>query len=85
MHDLLCLSLCLQTLRNEHVHLVSIEICVVRGCDREVESEGRPREHLHSMTHDTHLMQRWLSVEEYKIIIHEMSLHNVAIINVGFV
>lgn len=61
-----------------HVHLVTIEISVVRSCDGQVESECRKRKHLDSMTHDGHLMQRWLPVEQDIVSILQVSLDLVA-------
>lgn len=44
----------------------------------EVESERAPREDAHFVSHHTHLVQRWLSVEDDRVAVDDVSLHFVA-------
>jgi len=81
-HDLLDFSLGLIGLRDMHVHLITVEVCIVGGGHREIESESREGEYFHTMTHKRHLMQGRLTVEDNIVIVLEMPLHLVARLNV---
>lgn len=61
-----------------HVHLISVEVCIVRSGHREVESESTEGKHFHTMSHERHLMEGRLTVEDHIVIVLEMSLHLVA-------
>ena len=63
-----------------HVHLVAVEIGVVRRRDREVESEGRVRHDAHLVTHHRHLVQRRLAIEDNVVAVLNMSLDLVAVL-----
>jgi len=64
----------LHRLGDVHVHLIPVEVGVVRTRVAQVHSERRPRQHLHSVTHHTHFMERRLAIED----------DVVAIVNVTF-
>ena len=63
-HDLLNLCSCLRNLGNMHIHLISIKIGIVWGCDRQIQSERRVGQDSDLVT-----LQRRLSVHmsEFKI------------------
>ena len=74
-HQLQGLSARLVALRHVHVHLVPVEVGVVRRGHREVEPEGRVRQDLHAVPHDGHLVQARLPVEQHRIAVVEVALH----------
>ena len=55
-----------------HVHLVAIEVSIVRSCHRQVQAERGIWKHLDSVSHDRHLVERGLSIEEDIVTILEM-------------
>lgn len=61
-----------------HVHLISVEVCIVRSGHREIQPESREGENFHTMTHEGHLMEGRLTVEYHIVIVLQMSLHLVA-------
>ena len=52
-----------ETLRDVKVHLITIEIGIVRTSTTQVETEGGPIEYLGIVAHDTHLVKRRLTIE----------------------
>jgi hypothetical protein len=60
------------------VHLISVKICVVRVAHAFVESKGPPRTNLDKVTHDTELVERRLTVEEYYIAVLEVAFDDVS-------
>ena len=76
-HDLLHLGPRLVALRNVHVHLVAVEVGVV-GCRyAEVESESLEGQHLDSVAHQRHLVERGLPVEYDIVSVPQLPLHDV--------
>ena len=73
----------LQSLRNVHVHLVAIEIGVVRARDAQVEAERRVRQDAHAVAHHRHLVQRGLPVEEHDVAVLEVALNAEAVLEVA--
>ena len=64
------------TLRNMHVHLVTIEVGVVGRTDRGMESKGPIWKNLHIVGHDRHSVKRRLSVEYYDVTVRDVSFHD---------
>mmetsp|Transcript_15419 Transcript_15419/g.31430 ORF Transcript_15419/g.31430 Transcript_15419/m.31430 type:complete len:224 (-) Transcript_15419:876-1547(-) len=62
------------------VHLVSVEVGVVRGRAGKVEAEGRPVEHLSPVAHNTHLVQTRLAVEDDDVVVPEVPLDDPAVL-----
>ena len=60
------------------IHFVSIEVCIVRRCHRQIQTESRVRQDLDQMTHDGHLVKRGLSVEEHIVAVLQVPLNLVA-------
>jgi len=77
-HDLLDFSLGLIGLRDMHVHLISVEVSIVRSSHREIQPESTEGKHFHTMSHERHLMEGGLTVEDHIVIVLEMSLDLVA-------
>mmetsp|Transcript_11451 Transcript_11451/g.22494 ORF Transcript_11451/g.22494 Transcript_11451/m.22494 type:complete len:848 (-) Transcript_11451:1065-3608(-) len=71
-----CLGTGCQALRHVQVHLITIKISVVRGRHTKVHAESGPVHDTDTMSHDTHLVQRWLTVEEHNIIVGKVTFHN---------
>mmetsp|Transcript_63111 Transcript_63111/g.150780 ORF Transcript_63111/g.150780 Transcript_63111/m.150780 type:complete len:202 (-) Transcript_63111:1262-1867(-) len=46
------------------IHLISVEVRVVRRRDCKIESQCRKRHYLGPVTHHAHLVQRWLAIED---------------------
>ncbi len=79
---LLNLRLSLQALRHMQVHLISVKVSIVGRGHREVESKSRPRQDLHTVTHHGHFVERGLTIENNKVIVHQMAFHFEAILQV---
>ncbi|KAH3669375.1 hypothetical protein OGAPHI_001496 [Ogataea philodendri] len=75
VHGLCTGLLCLW---NVQVHLVSIEIGVVRSTNTLVQTERSPWPDLGEMAHDRQTVQRRLSVEQNDVSVLDVSLHNVS-------
>ena len=65
-----------------HVHLVPVEVCVVGGADRQVETESVVGEDLDSMAHHAHPVQGGLTVEENEVSVLEHTLHDHTVVEV---
>ena len=78
-HDLGNLRTSFHILRSVQVHLVSIEIGVVRSGTREIETEGGVGEYLHAMAHHGHFVKRGLTVEDNIITIAKMSFNTITV------
>ena len=61
-----------------HVHFVAVEVGVVGRCYREVHAERRPRQHLDSMAHHGHFVERRLPIEDDYVSVAHVSLNSVA-------
>ena len=61
-----------------HVHLVAVKVGVVRGRHRQIQPECRVGKHLHSVTHEGHLVQRGLSIENNVVVVAQVTLYHVA-------
>eukprot|EP00958_Prasinococcus_capsulatus_P026051 scaffold4543_cov350-Prasinococcus_capsulatus_cf.AAC.1 len=79
-HHLLRLGAGLEGLRHVQVHLVPVEVGVVRGGAAEVEAEGGVGQHAHFVAHDGHLVQRGLPVEEHEVAVLQVALHLEAVL-----
>ncbi|GIX63994.1 CDP-glycerol:poly(glycerophosphate) glycerophosphotransferase, putative [Babesia caballi] len=69
----------LVTLREVQVHLVTVEVRIVGRGNREVQPEGREGQYLASVTHDTHFVQRGLTVKENEVTVLKVTLNSVAV------
>mmetsp|Transcript_8511 Transcript_8511/g.14301 ORF Transcript_8511/g.14301 Transcript_8511/m.14301 type:complete len:454 (-) Transcript_8511:782-2143(-) len=67
-------------LRHVQVHLVSVEIGVIRRGHGQVETESGPVENLGAMAHDGHLVQRGLTVEQHNVVIPQVALDGPAVL-----
>lgn len=65
----------LHALGHVQVHLVAVEIGVVRRRAGQVHPEGGPGQHLHPVSHHTHLVQRRLTIENYQVAVADVPLH----------
>ena len=77
-HDLLDLGTGLLALHQMHVHLVTIEIGVIRRSHRQVEPEGGVWQDADPVAHHGHLMQRRLTVKDDHVAIHHVPFHNIS-------
>lgn len=68
----------LHGLGDVQIHLVAVEIRVVRRGITQVHPECGPRQHLDLVTHHTHFMQRGLTVEDDQVSVADVTLHFVA-------
>ena len=59
------------------VHLVTVEVRVVRGADALVEPEGPVFENLRAVGHDRESVQRRLAVEEHDVAVDHVPLDDV--------
>ena len=67
-------------LRDVHVHLITIEIGVIRRADREIEAEGIIGKNSDAVTHHTHTMECRLSIKQHIISVLECSFHNCSVV-----
>ncbi len=65
-------------LGNMQIHLVAVEISIVRSAHTFVETEGPPWTNLGVMAHNTQLVKRRLAVEEDNVSVFQVSLHRIA-------
>ena|SRR5665647_804954 len=72
-----CLSPCLFRLRDVHVHLISVKVCVIRRADSRIKPKGPALHYLDTMGHYTHPVQRRLTVEEYYIPVTELPFYHI--------
>mmetsp|Transcript_10070 Transcript_10070/g.31758 ORF Transcript_10070/g.31758 Transcript_10070/m.31758 type:complete len:430 (+) Transcript_10070:3040-4329(+) len=70
-----------QRLRHVQVHLIAVEIRVVRRRHGQVEAEGGVAHHLHPVAHDGHLVQRRLPVEQHQVVVANVALHHPALVD----
>ena len=80
------LHLGLVVLRHVHVHFISVKVCVVRLRVGHVHAKGITLFHnLDPMCHHGHSVQRRLTIEQYIIAIHHVSMHRIPVLklNVG--
>ena len=56
---------------------------VVRRRDGEVETKGRALHDAHEVTHDGHLVQRGLAIEQHRISVEQMAFDDVALAQSG--
>ena len=63
-----------------HVHLVAVEIGVVRRRHRDVHSKGAVRHDAHPVAHDGHLVQGRLTVEQHAVAVDHVPLHLVPVL-----
>ena len=52
-----------------HVHFITVEIGVVRGCDTQVETERLKVKDFDSVTHHGHLVEGRLTVEYHIVFV----------------
>ena len=74
-HQNLSLSTCFFRLNNVKVHLITIEISVVRGTYCEVESERMSFHNTYFVNHHRHSVKRWLSVKDCNVSIDKVTLY----------
>ena len=80
------LHLGLVVLGHMHVHFISVKVCVVRLRVSHVHAKGIPLFHnLDTMCHHRHTVQRRLTIEQYIISVHHVSMNRIPILklNVG--
>lgn len=75
MSDVLEFSTSLIRLRDVHVHLIAVEVSIVRGADRQVEAEGVVGQNAYTVPHHTHTMESGLTVEQNVVSILQVALH----------
>mmetsp|Transcript_19703 Transcript_19703/g.55021 ORF Transcript_19703/g.55021 Transcript_19703/m.55021 type:complete len:611 (-) Transcript_19703:453-2285(-) len=69
---------CGNGLRNVEIHFVSVEIGIVGRRTTEIQSKGRPVQHLDAVSHDTHLMQGGLSIEQNHVVVAQLAFDDPA-------
>ena len=79
-HELLHLRARLHRLREVHVHLVPVEIGVVRRRHGDVHPERGVRHDAHAVAHDGHLVQGGLAVEQHAVAVDHVPLHPVPVL-----
>lgn len=79
MGDVFQLSDGLKGLGNVHIHLIAIEVSIVRRANRQVEPEGVVGKDPYAVSHHTHPVQGWLSVEQNIITVFKSALDNRAV------
>ena len=62
------------------IHLISIEVGIVRRTDTFIETKGAVGQHLSLVAHDGKFMQRRLTVEENNIAIYQMTLNEITML-----
>ena len=77
-HEDLGLRARLLALQHVHVHLVAVEVRVVRRAHAEVDAERLPRHDLHLVRHHRHAVERRLPVEQHDVAVHEVALDDEA-------
>ena len=82
LHDDACLGTRFLALEDVEVHLVSVEVRVVRRADAEVEPEGLACHDPDAVGHHGHPVQRRLPVEEHYITVGELALDDVSDVEV---
>ena len=70
-------------LRQVEVHLVAVEVGVVRRAHALVEAERAPLHHARAVRHDRELVQRRLPVEEHDVAVGQVALDDVAHLELG--
>ena len=65
-----------------HVHLVAVKVGVVRRRNGQVHAKCAVREDPHAMSHDGHLVQTRLPIEEHDVSVHHVPLNHHAILQV---
>jgi hypothetical protein len=66
----------LLALQHVHVHLVAVEVGVVRRADAEVHAEGLAGHDADLVGHHAHAVQRGLPVEQHDVAVLEVALHH---------
>ncbi len=64
----------LHGLRDVQVHLVSVEVGVVRCGVAQVHAEGGPGQDANLVPHHTHLVERGLAVEHHQVAVADVAL-----------
>ena len=64
----------------KQIHFVAIKVRIEGPGGRYREAKGLVRHHTNAVAHHGHLVQRRLAVEEHKVTIAHVSVHNVAIL-----
>lgn len=77
-HDLFDLCLCLVALRDVHIHLVAVEIGIVRRRHTQVKSESLERQDFDPMAHQRHLVKGGLPIEDDVVAVTNVPLNNIA-------
>ncbi len=62
-----------------HVHLVTVEVRILRTGGRNVEAEGRLGKHTHAVAFHRSLVERRLAVEEHNVAVDEVTVHDVTL------
>jgi len=71
-HHQLGLSTGRQGLRDVQVHLIAVEVSIVRCSTTQVQPERRPVKDFDLVSHDAHLVQRRLTVEQDDVVVTEV-------------
>lgn len=66
-------------LRDVHVHLVTVEVRILRTRRRNVEAERRLRKHTHAVSFHGSLVERRLAVEEHDVAVDEVTMNDVTL------
>ena len=70
-------------LRAVDVHLVAVKVRVVRRAHALVEPQGPPRHHPRAVSHDGHLMQRRLTVEQQHVAVVQVPFDHVTVLELA--
>lgn len=60
-----------------HVHLIAIEVGVIGGRDRQIQTESLEIQNTDAVAHHGHFMQGGLSVEDYIVVVLQMPFNRV--------
>ena len=66
------------TLRNVGIHFITIEICVIRGGYRYIQTECIERKNLTAVSHHRHAVKRRLSVKQDNVAVSQVTVNCIA-------
>mmetsp|Transcript_15235 Transcript_15235/g.35012 ORF Transcript_15235/g.35012 Transcript_15235/m.35012 type:complete len:225 (+) Transcript_15235:3832-4506(+) len=80
VHDLARFGPRLHRLHDVQIHLVAIEVGIVRRGDGQVHAKRRVGHDAHAVRHDGHFVQRRLPIEHDNVAVLDVPLHTVAVL-----
>lgn len=75
---------CLQSLWNVYIHLISVKISVKWSANTLIKPECFSRPNFSKETHHTYPVERGLSIENYNIVVPEVSFDDIPILELNF-